>query len=110
MNRGEMDEENLDERDISQISPRPTNKQESLEDSDIRRRQFEELKVELSNMLDSMHPREAGVIRARFGLVGTEQKSLVEISEEFGVSIERIRQIESKTMSRLRVRSQTKFW
>ena len=105
-----MDEENIDDRDISQTSPNPTNKEESPEDSDIRRRQFEELKVELSKMLDSMHPREAGVIRARFGLDDTEQKSLVEISEEFGVTIERIRQIESKTMSRLRISSQTKFW
>jgi len=105
-----MDEENIEDRDISQTSPNPTNKEESPEDSDIRRRQFEELKVELSKMLDSMHPREAGVIRARFGLDETEQKSLVEISEEFGVTIERIRQIESKTMSRLRISSQTKFW
>jgi RNA polymerase sigma factor (sigma-70 family) len=110
MSRGDMDEENIEDRDISQTSPNPTNKEESPEDSDIRRRQFEELKVELSKMLDSMHPREAGVIRARFGLDETEQKSLVEISEEFGVTIERIRQIESKTMSRLRISSQTKFW
>jgi RNA polymerase sigma factor (sigma-70 family) len=110
MNRGDVDKENIDDRDISQTSPNPPNKEESPEDSDIRRRQFEELKVELSKMLDSMHPREAGVIRARFGLVDTEQKSLVEISEEFGVTIERIRQIESKTMSRLRISSQTKFW
>jgi RNA polymerase primary sigma factor len=45
---------------------------------------------------------------ARFGLLDTEQMSLVEISEEFGVSLERIRQIESKTMSRLRHSSHTK--
>jgi RNA polymerase primary sigma factor len=82
--------------------------EESLEDSVIRRQQFEALKEEISKILDTMHPREAGIIRARFGLLDAEQKSLIEISEEFGVSLERIRQIESKTMSKLRHSSNTK--
>jgi RNA polymerase sigma factor (sigma-70 family) len=76
--------------------------EESLEDLVIRRNTNEGLTKELSKVLDTLHPREAGVIRARFGLGDTRQKTLDEISEEFGVTFERIRQIESKTMSKLR--------
>lgn len=64
----------------------------------------EELIAELSKLLGSLHPREAGIIRARFGLGGSRQKTRDEISEEFGITVERIRQIESKSMSKLRFR------
>jgi RNA polymerase primary sigma factor len=57
---------------------------------------------ELDTILESLHPREAGVIRARFGLGTGVQKTLDEIGAEFGVTRERIRQIESKTLSKLR--------
>lgn len=57
---------------------------------------------ELEKILHELHPREAGVIRARFGLGTGVQKTLEEIGEEFGVTRERIRQIEAKTMSKLR--------
>ena len=60
------------------------------------------LQRELERILDSLHPREAGVIRARFGLGDGVTKTLDQIGEEFGVTRERIRQIESKTMSKLR--------
>ncbi len=60
------------------------------------------LQRELERILDSLHPREAGVIRSRFGLGDGVQKTLDQIGEEFGVTRERIRQIESKTMSKLR--------
>ena len=102
MERGDMDDENIEQRDLLQTHLSSAKQEESLEDSVIRRQQFEALKEEISKVLYSMHPREAGVIRARFGLLDTEQKSLLEISEEFGVTLERIRQIESKTMSKLR--------
>ncbi len=63
---------------------------------------FTMLQRELERILDSLHPREAGVIRSRFGLGDGVQKTLDQIGEEFGVTRERIRQIEQKTMSKLR--------
>jgi RNA polymerase primary sigma factor len=60
------------------------------------------LQREPERILESLHPREAGVIRSRFGLGDGVQKTLDQIGEEFGVTRERIRQIESKTMSKLR--------
>lgn len=56
----------------------------------------------LEYVLDSVHPRESAIIRARFGLDGGEPRTLDEIGAEFGVTRERIRQIESKAMSKLR--------
>ena len=60
------------------------------------------LQETLRSVLDSLTLREAGVIAMRFGLVDGEPKTLDEIGEFFGVTRERIRQIESKTMSKLR--------
>ncbi|MEL0237651.1 MAG: RNA polymerase sigma factor, partial [Aquiluna sp.] len=61
---------------------------------------FTMLQQELERVLDSLHPREAGVIRSRFGLGDGVQMTLDQIGEKFGVTRERIRQIESKTMSK----------
>ena len=63
---------------------------------------FTMLQQELERVLDSLHPGEAGVIRSRFGLGDGVQMTLDQIGEKFGVTRERIRQIESKTMSKLR--------
>ena len=63
---------------------------------------FTMLQRELERILESLHPREAGVIRSRFGLGDGVQHTLDQIGEEFGVTRERIRQIEQKTMSKLR--------
>lgn len=64
---------------------------------------FELLQTELERRLDEdFHPREAAVIRARFGLGDNDPKTLDEIGLEFGVTRERIRQIESKAISKLR--------
>jgi len=63
---------------------------------------FTMLQREIERILESLHPREAGVIRSRFGLGDGVQKTLDQIGEEFGVTRERIRQIESKTMSKLK--------
>ena len=60
------------------------------------------LQRELERILDSLTPREAGVIRARYGLGDGVQKTLDQIGEEFGVTRERIRQIEQKTMAKLK--------
>ena len=53
-------------------------------------------------MLDTLSEREAGVVSMRFGLTDGQPKTLDEIGKVYGVTRERIRQIESKTMSKLR--------
>lgn len=53
-------------------------------------------------MLDTLSEREAGVISLRFGLVGGEPKTLEEVGRMYGVTRERIRQIESKGLHKLR--------
>jgi RNA polymerase primary sigma factor len=67
------------------------------------------LLVALESVLDSLSERESGVIRMRYGLGDGIPKTLDQIGETFGVTRERIRQIESKTMAKLRhpSRSQT---
>ena len=51
---------------------------------------------------DTLSEREAGVVRLRFGLTDGQPRTLDEIGQVYGVTRERIRQIESKTMSKLR--------
>ncbi|CAG7845450.1 RNA polymerase principal sigma factor HrdB [Pseudoclavibacter triregionum] len=63
---------------------------------------FTMLQRQLESLLDSLSEREAGVIKMRFGLGDGMPKTLDQIGEEFGVTRERIRQIESKTMAKLR--------
>ena len=53
-------------------------------------------------MLHTLSEREAGVIRLRFGLTDGEPRTLDEVGQVYGVTNERIRQIESKAMSKLR--------
>lgn len=61
-----------------------------------------ELRRQLQEILDGFTEREAGVIALRYGLAGGEPKTLDEIGRRYGVTRERIRQIEAKTMSKLR--------
>lgn len=63
------------------------------------------LERDLQRILDHFHPREAAVIRARFGLEDQPTRTLDEIGIEFGVTRERIRQIESTAISKLRAPS-----
>ncbi|MEU6218888.1 RNA polymerase sigma factor [Streptomyces sp. NPDC047022] len=56
----------------------------------------------LQNLLADMPPREAGIITLRYGLFGARARTLEEIGQVYGVTRERIRQIEAKTMSKLR--------
>jgi len=63
---------------------------------------FTLLQEELSKVMDTLSDREAGVVGMRFGLTDGQPKTLDEIGRVFGVTRERIRQIESKTMSKLR--------
>lgn len=63
---------------------------------------FTMLQQQLVQLLDSLSEREAGVIKMRFGLGDGLPKTLDQIGDTFGVTRERIRQIESKTMAKLR--------
>ena len=63
---------------------------------------FTLLQEQLESVLDTLSDREAGVVRMRFGLTDGQPKTLDEIGKVYGVTRERIRQIESKTMSKLR--------
>ena len=60
------------------------------------------MQEQLSDVLRTLSEREAAVVRLRFGLTDGEPRTLDEIGREFGLTRERIRQIESKTLSKLR--------
>jgi RNA polymerase primary sigma factor len=63
---------------------------------------FTLLQEQLHSVLDTLSEREAGVVSMRFGLTDGQPKTLDEIGKVYGVTRERIRQIESKSMSKLR--------
>jgi RNA polymerase primary sigma factor len=63
---------------------------------------FTLLQEQLHSVLDTLAEREAGVVAMRYGLTDGQPKTLDEIGKVYGVTRERIRQIESKTMSKLR--------
>jgi RNA polymerase primary sigma factor len=63
---------------------------------------FSLLQGQLQQVLQTLSEREAGVVRLRFGLTDGQPRTLDEIGQVYGVTRERIRQIESKTMSKLR--------
>ena len=63
---------------------------------------FTLLQEELHSVLDTLSEREAGVLSMRFGLTDGQPKTLAEIGKVYGVTRERIRQIESKAMTKLR--------
>jgi RNA polymerase primary sigma factor len=77
-----------------------------IEDSDavvpIDAAAFVLLQEQLDSVLDTLNDREKQVIRLRFGLIEGHPHTLEEVGREFGVTRERIRQIESKTLSKLR--------
>ena len=63
---------------------------------------FSMLQEQLTQVLDGLAERERKVIELRFGLVDGHPRTLEEVGREFGVTRERIRQIESKTLAKLR--------
>jgi RNA polymerase primary sigma factor len=63
---------------------------------------FTLLQDQLQSVLGTLSAREAGVVRLRFGLTDGQPRTLAEVGRVYGVSRERIRQIESNTMSKLR--------
>ena len=60
------------------------------------------LQDQLEQILHNLTPREQKIIQLRFGLMDGHPRTLEEVGKEFGVTRERIRQIESKTLSKLR--------
>jgi RNA polymerase primary sigma factor len=60
------------------------------------------LRTEVENILDSLTPRERRVLQLRFGLVDGHQRTLEGVGKRFGVTRERIRQIEAKALRKLR--------
>ena len=60
------------------------------------------MRAAIDEALDALSPREAKVLRMRFGLVTTSDHTLEEVGKQFDVSRERIRQIESKAMRKLK--------
>ncbi len=77
-----------------------------IEDSEavvpLERASFKLLQEQLESVLTTLSEREKDVIRLRFGLVDGQPRTLEEVGKKFGVTRERIRQIESKTLSKLR--------
>lgn len=64
----------------------------------------------MANMVDSLTPREARVLRLRFGLSGEDEHTLEEVAKEFDVTRERIRGIEAKALSKMRHPSRTDIY
>lgn len=73
----------------------------------VREVEFKMLQEDLHAVLDTLSEREAGVISLRFGLADGAERTLDEIGKVYGVTRERIRQIESKTMTKLRHQSRS---
>ncbi|GHU72271.1 RNA polymerase sigma factor SigA [Clostridia bacterium] len=69
---------------------------------------FTLMKEQLTNVLDTLTPREEKVLRLRFGLDDGRQRTLEEVGKEFNVTRERIRQIEAKALRKLRHPSRSK--
>ena len=63
---------------------------------------FTLLQEQLHSVLETLSEREAGIVSMRFGLTDGQPKTLDQIGKVYGVSRERIRQIEARTMSKLR--------
>jgi RNA polymerase primary sigma factor len=60
------------------------------------------LSEKIQEVLDTLPPREARILRLRFGLENGRSYTLEEVGQKFGLTRERIRQIESKALRRLR--------
>jgi len=66
------------------------------------------LRNEVEDILDTLTPRERRVLQLRFGLIDGHQRTLEEVGKRFGVTRERIRQIEAKALRKLRHPSRSK--
>src|SRR3989339_597824 len=111
-------------REIIKVSQEPTSLEASVgEEEDSRLGEFiaddlimapdetasqELLKGHVRDILDSLTPRERKVLELRFGLEDDRQRTLEEVGKEFGVTRERIRQIEAKALKKLKHPSKNK--
>lgn len=82
----------------------PITKDPSVEDIVLRRM----LRLQLDQVLKTLSPKEQEIIRLRFGMDGGREHTLEEIGQSFGVTRERIRQIEEKALKKLRHPSKSK--
>jgi len=113
----EMDIDPEKVREIIKVSQEPTSLEapvgeekdstlgDFIPDEEIRpedQASAELLKSHLSEVLDTLNDREKKVLRLRFGLEDGRQRTLEEVGREFGVTRERIRQIEAKALRKLR--------
>ena len=105
-------------REIMKISLEPASLESRVgEDKDTRLKEFiqdpsslspddsagyELLKSQIENVLDTLSPREKKVLELRFGLADHQPRTLEEVGKVFGVTRERIRQIEAKALRKLR--------
>ncbi|WP_054870541.1 RNA polymerase sigma factor RpoD/SigA [Caloranaerobacter sp. TR13] len=87
-----------DEEESELIEFIPADEEESLEDIIIKK----ELSKEIDLVLSTLKPREENVIRQRFGFDNGEEKTLEQVGKNLGVTRERIRQIETKAIKKLR--------
>ena len=111
-------------REIMKISMEPTSLEVSIgEEKDTKLREFipdeailspddsagyELLKEQIIDVLHTLSPREQKVLELRFGLADNQPRTLEEVGKVFGVTRERIRQIEAKALRKLRHPSRSK--
>lgn len=69
----------------------------------------EDMRKTVEHMLNTLKERESAVLRRRFGFIDGEERTLEEIGNEFGVTRERVRQIEAKALGKLRHPSRIKY-
>jgi RNA polymerase primary sigma factor len=72
------------------------------------RRWKRRLNIEVETILDSLTPRERGVLQLRFGRIDGQQRSLEEVGKRFRVARERMRQVEARALRKLRHPSRSK--
>jgi RNA polymerase primary sigma factor len=103
---GPVDEEDENGRELYEVFEETANDSENEEstdgDANINEVQFNLLREKISEILDTLPAREARILRLRYGLEDGEVYTLEEVGVKFGLTRERIRQIEAKALHRLR--------
>jgi len=102
---------------ISLQAPAGNSENSTLEDfiedenseNPVQKAAFSVLKEKISEVLDMLSERERQIIMMRFGIASEKEKTLVELSEQFGITKERVRQIEEKALAKLRHPSRRKL-